>query len=88
MNVNGREPKLALVPIKELVDAAEKLLVPEQTAADMLEISLEEFRLLVHQSLIPYRLKSLRGRRLYFTADLKAYARRLKRQYETKKRPS
>ncbi len=75
--MDARDQKLALVPITDVVDAAQQLLVYETAAAKMLKISIREFRHLVEKSVIPYRLHRGRSRRLFFVEDLREYARNL-----------
>jgi hypothetical protein len=77
IDMNGNGQKLALVPIADMVASAEQLLVYETAAAKILKISVRDFRRLVDQSVIPYRLHRGRSRRLFFVDDLKVYARNL-----------
>jgi hypothetical protein len=79
VTTNGQ--KLALIPLTDRIDAAEQLLVYETTAAKILKISINNFRQLVNQSVIPYRLHHGRSKRLYFIEDLRMYARSLSPQY-------
>jgi hypothetical protein len=78
--MNSSEQRLALVPIADMAAAAEQLLVYETAAAKILKISIRDFRRLVEESVIPYRLHRGRSRRLFFIDDLKAYARSLEPQ--------
>jgi hypothetical protein len=82
--MNGNTQKLALVPLTNRVDAAERLLVYESTAAKILKISIHDFRELVDLSIIPYRLHRGRSKRLYFVDDLRAYAGSLLPQFGKK----
>jgi hypothetical protein len=84
MKMNENEQRLALVPLTNLVDAAEPLMVYETTAAKILKISIHDFRELVDLSVIPYRLHRRRSKRIYFVDDLRAYARSLQPQYGKK----
>jgi hypothetical protein len=82
----GNEQRLALVPLTARSDAAEQLLVYETTAAKILKISINDFRVLVDLSIIPYRLHQGRSKRLYFVDDLRSYVRDLGAQYGKKGR--
>lgn len=87
MKMNENEQRLALVPLTNLVDAAEPLMVYETTAAKILKISIHDFRELVDLSIIPCRLHRGRSKRLYFVDDLRAYAGSLQPQYGKKPAP-
>jgi hypothetical protein len=81
--VKSTSQKFALVPLTER-DAAEQLLVYETTAAKMLKISIHDFRNLVNDHVIPYRLHRGRSKRVYFIDDLRAYVRSLDPHYGNK----
>jgi len=79
--MNTVSTRLALVPIFSSIAPPEPLLLYETTAAKLLKISIHQFRQLVRDGVVPFRLHSGRSKRLYLLEDLRVYARNLKPQY-------